>query len=415
MSALASGKFHLKISRVQQVIISIFIFAFSSSPDIFLLSDDRNIFLISLMMLSPFIALATILNSKKIYTLDIYLIIFIAFIFISSVIVNSHSTKWTSILYTLMFILTFIAYEHTLKDGSYSIERYCKLLKFIILVYLYVLIIQQFCVILNIPVFLSGNYNPETPWKLSSISAEPAHAALNLTILLFSYIKMQEILIGRSYVISSDAFADLHIWIAYLWFVFSSNSTSAIFLFFILFSYFLKLKNVLIVIFIGLIFIYLFSYLELAAFERASTFLPALISLDTEAMISADHSASYRFVPALLIMDKVSFFDLNGLFGLGSGYVNSFLYLEMPGTPEGYATGGVMVVWIEYGLLAFLLFIIFSIRLMGSKLSIVSWVLWFSFIFLGNGINTQLVWLFFILMYTNQYFHLKYDSSAGSA
>ena len=30
--------------------------------------------------------------------------------------------------------------------------------------------------------FLAGNYNPDTPWKLSSIAAEPSHASLVLAV-----------------------------------------------------------------------------------------------------------------------------------------------------------------------------------------------------------------------------------------
>ena len=35
----------------------------------------------------------------------------------------------------------------------------------------------------------------------------------------------------------------------------------------------------------------------------------------------------------------------------------SFLYLEMPGTPEGFSTGGIMTLWLEFGFLSFMLFV----------------------------------------------------------
>jgi hypothetical protein len=158
------------------------------------------------------------------------------------------------------------------------------------------------------------------------------------------------------------------------------------------------------------------SNIESGVFQRASKIISGLSTFDIKTIISTDHSGSYRFIPAILIAERVDMTTIDGLFGHGVDYVSSFLYLVMPGTPKGYTTGGIMIVWIEYGFISFILFMIFSISSIYRKNAYMDLLLLFIFLFLGNGINTQLAWLGIILLMTNKYFHviqnnIKYASN----
>ena len=55
------------------------------------------------------------------------------------------------------------------------VTSYIEVVRALMLLFFGVFLIQQSCVLLGLPVFLAGNYNPDTPWKLSSIAAEPSH------------------------------------------------------------------------------------------------------------------------------------------------------------------------------------------------------------------------------------------------
>lgn len=405
----ASNAFAIKANTYTKIsiLVSIFIIIFATSPDIFLYQkDDRNLLLIGIMALAPIV----LLFSKKMYHLDIWLLFFFLSIVFSPALNHPDTLRWSTIIYTTMFGITFIAYEHLLKRNLFSVDQYLKLLKNLLLAYFAVLLIQQFCVLTGLPVFMAGNYRPEEPWKLSSLAAEPSHAALSITILMYSFITIKELVLNRKYKIFSDWKNDKWIWVSFLWYMLTSHSASALLLLLIFFSQFMTFRNFLYLVILGTISVFALSFLELPVFERASKFFTALLTLDPKQIIAADHSGSYRFVPALLIFQKADLTSIDGWFGHGIDYVGSFLYLVMPGTIKGYATGGIMILWLEYGFLSFILLIIFSFLAIYRPKKIMPVVLWFIFLFLGNGINTQIFWIGIILLFTNKYFYKHCDA-----
>lgn len=386
--------------------IAIFIIAFATSPEIFLLNDKKNIFVIALMAISPVV----LLFSKKIYRLDIWLFLFIVSIFLSPLLNHPESLRWSTMFYTFMFGLTFIAYEHLLYKNYFTIDKYLLILKSLIFTYFIILLLQQLCVLTGLPIFLAGNYHPEDPWKLSSISSEPSIAALNLTIMLYSFITIKELLLKRAYSLRTDFKDDKWVWIAFLWYMLTSHSASALLLLILFFLKFMTFRNFLFLFILGTVSIFALSFLELPIFERASKFFAALLTFDPKQIMEADHSGSYRFVPTMIMFEKANISTLDGWFGYGIDYVSTFLYLAMPGTIKGYSTGGIMIVCLEYGFLAFMLFIIFSLSAVYRKRTYMDIMFWFIFLFLGNGINTQLFWLGIILLFTNKYFYKQNDS-----
>lgn len=405
LTVIRSNTYTFKIS----ILVSMFIIVFATSPDIFLSQkDDRNLLLIGIMILAPI----TLFFSKKIYRLDILILFFLMSIVFSPLLNHYDTLRWSTIIYTIMFGITFIAYEHLLNRNLYSVDQYLNLLKNLLLAYFIVLLIQQFCVLLGLPVLLAGNYHPEEPWKLSSLAAEPSHASLSITVLMYSYITIKELLLNRKYKLFSDWRDDKWVWIAFLWYMLTSHSASALLLLMIFLSQFITSRNFLYLAIFGTVSVFSISFLDIPAFERAAKFFTALLTFDPKQMISADHSGSYRFVPAIFIFQKVDITSIDGWFGHGIDYVSSFLYLVMPGTPKGYATGGVMVVWIEYGFLSFLLFLLFSFIAVFRNKKMMPIILWFIFLFLGNGINTQVVWLALLLLLTNKYFYQQQKLSS---
>ena len=393
--------FSLKQGTLPNAWVFIILVALGTSPDIFLdQSDDRNIFLILVMLISPLV----LLFSRKIFKLDLILITFLCGLFFSAIVINPEFLRWSTLFYTSLFAVMFLAYEHCLARNFFSIVSYLNTLKFLMLVFFWVLVTQQISVFFGLPVLLAGNYNPEYPWKLSSLAAEPSHAAFTVSLLMFSYSKIKNSLLKKNQTFYESVSSDKAVWLAYFWFCLTSNSTSALFLMIILLTQFLHVRSIPSVLFISFFLCIGLLYFEGIAIDRATSFFFGLITLNPDAMLAADHSGSLRFVPAIVIFDKVSIFGLNGLFGHGIDYVKTFLYLEIPGIEEDFATGGIMLVWLEYGFVAFLLFILFSIQATGIRFEIVPLALWFIFLFLGNGINTQLVWLLIVIFHTNNFF-----------
>ena len=393
----------VKKATIVSFLISIIIILFSTSPDIFLdKQDDKNILLIVLMIFSTIF----LLFLKKLYRPDLYFLYFLVSLIFTTIFNHPESLRLQTILYTILFGFTFVAYEHLLKQDLFSAKQYLNILKLLLVTYFIFLIIQQFCVLTGLPVILAGNYNIEDQFKLSSIAAEPSHLALNVTIIMYSYITIKELIIGRKYNILSDFKEDIFIWISFLWCIIFSNSATSLILLLIFIIKFVSINNFKFLI-VGLTIIScILPLIDINTFERVSIFLNSLLTLDIQKIILSDHSASYRFVPAMMIFQKIDMSTLNGWFGYGIGYVSSFLHLEIPGTPEGYSTGGIMILWIEYGFIPFILFLIFSFSAIHIRKMVMPILFLFVFLFFGNGINTQLVWLSFLLMFTNKYFYL---------
>lgn len=401
----------IKLMSLNSLLI-IYIIAFATSPNIFLGTDARNYFLITIMIISPLI----ILFSKKFYLHDIWLFSFMFTMVLFPSLNHPESMRWSTVFYTIMFGLTFIAYKQLLYRNLLCKENYFKLIKYLIFSYFIVLLIQQVCVLFGLPVLLAGNYNPHEPWKLSSISAEPSHTSLNVIILMYSYLTVKELFLDRKYKLNLDIKNDKWVWLAFLWILLTSHSASAILLLLLFSLKFINFRNFLVVALFLAVFTISLSNLESGVFQRASKIISGLSTFDIKTIISADHSGSYRFIPAILIAERVDITTIDGLFGHGVDYVSSFLYLVMPGTPKGYSTGGIMIVWIEYGFISFMLFMIFSLSSTYRKHAYMDLLLLFIFLFLGNGINTQIVWLGIILLMTNKYFYgiqnnIKYASN----
>ena len=74
--------------------------------------------------------------------------------------------------------------------------------------------------------------------------------------------------------------------------------------------------------------------------------------------------------------------------------------------PDKWTGGGMLLIWIEYGFLSFLLFSFVSFKLIFEKGNLLTIVFWFFLIFL-YGVNSQIVWITIILLFTTKYFKKK--------
>ena len=134
---------------------------------------NRNLFLIGVMSISQII----ILRFFEFDKLDFLLLLFFTTIAIFPSLSHPETMRWSTVFYSIMFGLTFIAYKQLLRQKHFSILNYFKILKLLIYAYFIVLLIQQFCVLTGLPIFNLSNYDVTQPWKLNSLAAEPSHSA----------------------------------------------------------------------------------------------------------------------------------------------------------------------------------------------------------------------------------------------
>lgn len=386
--------------------LSLLIISFATSPAFALDSSNMNLLLIGVMLISPIILFISI---RSISIEDILLILFMLSIIFSPLINHPETMRWSTVIYSCMFIISFITYKHLLYKDIFRIENFEKLIRYLIYAYTLVLIIQQICVLLGLPIFNLSNYSPAEPWKLNSLTSEPSHSARIVGLLMYCYIVIKEIMLNRKYNLKNDLKVDKWIWFSFFWIMITMGSGTAFLFIFLVLSVFLSFRNLIILLLVFIILIGAITFFEITAFDRTWKVFLATLTLDTNKIIAADPSASVRIVPFIIISQLVDFTTFNDWFGYGVDYVKSIFstYVRIGGLPEGFTGGGMFQVWLDYGLLSFLLFVYFTFSATYLKDSIVSVFFWFLLVFM-YGVNSQIVWVTIVLLFTLNYFKQQY-------
>jgi len=372
------------------------------APAFALGEGNRNLLLIGVMLLSPIV----LLKSQFLFRLDLLLLLFLLSIVFAPMLNHPESFRWSTVLYSTMFGLTFLAYEQLLYRNAFSLENYEKLLRYLIYAYFIVLVIQQISVMTGLPIFNISNYDPTEPWKLNSLSAEPSHSARIVALLMYCYITIKELVVDRKYSFNLDFKNDKWIWIAFLWTMTTMGSGTAFVFIAIILLKFMKPKSVFPLLVLVAIIFFIINLLGENSIDRSMKFLIAVLSFDEKTIMLADHSASLRVIPMMILAKMSSITTIDGWFGHGIDYVSTFLYQRIAGVPKGFSGGGLLQLWIEYGFLSFSLFIIFSFLTIYRKGDYISIIFWFMLVFMYS-INSQILWLTVSLLYTNKYFFTK--------
>ena len=194
----------------------------ATSPVIFLGEGNRNLGLIALMFVAPLFILRRTLEA------DVYLLGFAFSIVIFPALVHSGGTRWSTIFYTLMFCGFFISYDGMLRRRMFRLATFVKIIRYLIIAYTVVLIIQQLCVLVGLPIFNLSNYDPSNRWKLNSLSAEPSHSARIVGLLMLSYSLGMGLLGGADRNLKVSQRQDIGLWLCFFWTMITMLSATAV-------------------------------------------------------------------------------------------------------------------------------------------------------------------------------------------
>jgi hypothetical protein len=392
----------MAITRNKTFLLNLILISLAISPAFSLGDDNRNLLLIGVMFLSPILVLRYFKFDKK----DMPLLVFLASIVVFPSLVHPETVRWSTVLYSIMFGLNFIAFKLLLQQEYFSIIRYINILRYLIYAYFIVLLIQQFCVLTGLPIFNLSNYDLNEPWKLNSLSAEPSHSARIMALLMYCYITIKELVTNIKYNFKFDLKKDKWIWIAFIWTMVTMGSATAILFIIIILLKFLRFKKIIPFIITAIIFISILDSSGIKSFQRTKNVIFATLTFNEETILMTDHSAAMRLVPGMVVAKKIGFNSLNDWFGNGVDFTASFISDEIPGLPEGTSGGGMFQIWLEYGFISFALFVVFSFSITCRKRDYLSFIFWFLLVF-AYGVNNQIVWLCIVLLYTNKYFYKK--------
>ena len=378
------------------VLAALFIFCTALQP--FLGEDNRNYLLIGFMFLSPAFVFA-----QRIPKCHFILYLFMASIVIFPLIVNREYLRWSTVFYSIMFALSFIAYENVLYRSKIDIELVTRAIRFLLMAYLLVLIAQQVAVASGLPILNDINYNPQQKWKLNVLASEPSHAARVVNILMLAYLSLREIRNGSNYSLNQGVCEDRLVWIGYLWLVITMQSATAFVFLPIILSKLLIRRNFAVALIATILVLISLPMIVGEQVERTLSIVVAATSLDYVALIEADHSGSMRVAPLFVLAGMVDLTSLHGWFGHGIDTVSTFMSSYIPGVEEGTTGGGMLMVWYEYGFISFALFIAFTIWVSGALRSITNFIFWLLIVFIA-GPNNQVVWMYLILSASVNYF-----------
>lgn len=378
----------------------LFLIAIATSPAFALDESNRNMLLVLVMGVSPFV----ILRYLEVDKIDLTLTILCGFNILSTLLFHPESVRWISMLFTVGYCLFFMAYNRLLRHAVLEIPDYMQILKFLIYAYTVVLLIQQFCVLVGLPVFMQGNVDVNQ-WKLNSLTSEPSHSVRFIALMMYSYLTMQMKIAPESS-FSTLFKGNKWLWAAFLWSMVTVNSgTAYLFLAIVLFK-FVKIKYIFRLIPLVVVIIILGYLFGITAFERTANLAMATLTLNESAIFYADPSGSYRIIPMIACAKMIDLATIDGWFGHGVDYVA----IQMSSFSKFFrgGGGGVLHQAVEYGFISFLIFTGFSFFMTFNKrdyLSILFWV----FMCLNEGINMQLTWAAIVFLYTNKIMMKRWD------
>lgn len=363
-------------------------------------TDSFNILLIGFMAMMPLVWMVI----AKIKKQDLALVLLSILLVLNPLLIAPETYRASTIFYSFMFFGLFITYRVILSKDHLNIIDYKNILKFIIYSYFFILVFQQISVLLGLPIINESAYSPQAPFKLNSLASEPAIAGRVLSVIMYSFLLMVDH-IELQQIKSKDNIHEVKIvWIMFIWCMLTMGSGTAVIFFMIVL--FASIKKSIMPIFLLAASIFFPILILFGVFDRPFAFLQVIISGDIQQIIAVDTSAASRVVPHFIVASNLEIFSINGVFGNGVDYTGNFIHDVMPMLEEGTTGGGMFQIWLEYGLLAFLIFLFYTFLVCNSRHQKLGVFFWFMLIFM-YGINSSLVWLTMVLLSTNKYFFKK--------
>lgn len=382
-----------------KIIVTVLIILLAISPSFALGAGNRNLLLIGVMAVTPLFILRYPIIIPKI---DIPLICLCTMLILFPLALHPETMRWSTILYSCMFCLFFMSFVRVFLYSNFTANDFLKTLKGLIFAYCIVLIIQQICVLTGLPIFNVSNYSPLEPWKLNSLMSEPSHSARIIPLLMYVFIALKTAQ-NANYTFIQSLKEDKLVWIAFMWPILTMGSATAFIFMWFVFLKFTQLKKLIpSFLAIGTILIVLSFFSDNKSIKRVHKVVYATLTFDEEAIIKADHSASFRIVPTIQGAKEIGFSDLDDWFGHGID-AEQQLIKPLPSVTKGSA--GAFYLYINWGIFVATLFWWFTFNTIFDKKNIISSIfIWFFTAFMSGGVNSQFLWLIMCLFFTYKQF-----------
>ncbi len=344
----------------------------------------------TLMVLSIFVLFIYSFKASK------AMIIGIIYLIYQYIVASFHpeTFRWSTYLYSVLLVLTYICfYNLVFIERVFKIEHFIRICKWLITLYFIVCIIQQVLTLAGIGYFPLLNMMQVLDRGLGcqSLAAEPSHFARIMLVFYYAYVKCSEYKRDEGPFTISELFSGEHkrISIMFLWMMLTMGSGTA-YVCLILFSlYFVRWHNWYYVIPVLAICYGLIQASGIESLDRATATIEATTTLDKNAVMETDHSASARITPLLNTL-SADYTKTETWFGYGID----------AGIKDKYNR----TIFHDYGLIFYLISLLFSFSCAYNFWSLGT-IFMFTGVSGGTGGNIQYAWMLVMIMTCVKYFY----------
>lgn len=304
---------------------------------------------------------------------------------------------WPRIIYRFFYLQTFIVITQLINIGRLQPILFFSFIKYLIISYAVVLIVQQGAAalgLLNLKIInMSPSINGAEFLKCNSLAIEPSHSARILTILFYGYIRISEI--ANNNILSIKSLFTEHKFVSYafLYSMLSMSSATAIVGILIICIYLFRKINSTSIIFLFIGLLLLQSDFEQVS--RVRNIIESLSSNDVAGeMLRKESSGSIRIMGIVNTFTNLDLSTKAAWIGQGTSYDNSINNLLAGKTMIGDIT--------SYGLITYIV----SLALLGCcvrRVFSIETLIFVSLLSAGIGSNYY-IWCALIVFYIIKYF-----------
>ena len=251
-----------------------------------------------------------------------------------------------------MFLILYINYYSFIVKGTFTLEYFTKVLKYLIIAYAVVLIGQQMCVLVglrNMPLLNLQNQFFLSITKLPSLTLEPSHSARILTFTMLGYLRCMEIMKGKRISLQELFSPEQRIvTFSFLWSMLMMGSGTAFVGMGVLSLYFITRKTVIYIIPLIIGMFMLGQSMELKQMDRAVALAEAASTGSAEEAMAADGSGATRIIPVMNVFTKTDVTQLETWIGKKSMEKDKYWWKRTD-----------TKIYDQYGLIAFIISLVF--------------------------------------------------------
>lgn len=376
----------------------------------FVNDENLNYFLIGSMMLLSFVGLFI----KAYIKTDSFLpLLMILIMFLFSFLAHRESFRSSTILYSLLFVTSFLSYTVIWDKSKVKISSVMKLIKYIIYAYAIVLFIQQIQSFSGMTHVFNLASDFSSKWKLNSLSMESSNTAMIIPLLMYCYIRLQELLLGEKLEIKQIYKRDKKIIIIFLYVTLTNGAMTALFTLPIFCLYFLRVKDIKYIIGVVIFGFGLamgLKYAGVIEFDRITKVINAFFTFDINTIVDVDPSAACRIVPYFNYINAFNPLDPNFWIGHGIDSAETladYQILAIGEAKEGIGAMNIFSTFYDYGFIMTISFVLFVYKFAITKVKsfdTLIYVLLYSVV----PFNHYMLWIFLAYMFLVKRYGIKY-------